>query len=227
MVEASDPREAIAQALLQEYKATVEAIPEMKIAEEDKKKGIIIYTRDLASHNDTPQFVLKHTAMGVVPEQLCKIMADIRKFQIVNAERVEKYVVLSEGDLPSGIKTQTYASHGKGNLVISGRLSLDTKYYFPEQNLFLTSSRENQAIRQEYRAAHKKETDPLTEAFTILFAQHFKPVLDGDGKVVGTEIVQVVATEMGGSVPLWMIRKMAPKVMPDIIEGLIAESKKA
>ena len=104
----------------------------MKIALEDKKKGYIIYTRDLPEHGEIPEFVLKHTVMGVLPEQLCKIMADIRKFQIVNAERVEKYVVLSEGDLPSGIKYQTYASHGKGNLVVSGRLILDTKYYFPE-----------------------------------------------------------------------------------------------
>lgn len=225
-MESADPRVATSLALKAELKALIEAFPSMKLIDEDKKVGYVIRGRKL--ENEIRQVCITRTEMGVTPEQFCKVWADIRNMLSINQERVKQYDVISEDELPGGIKVQTYATIGKSPPIpfVSARLGLDTKYFFPEDHLYLITARDNKAIREEYRAKNKDLTKSLEDASTILGVFKYTPVLDKDGKVIGTEIFHSMAQDLGGSIPKLLIKKMIPKVLPEMLQMITNEAKK-
>jgi len=130
--------------------------------------------------------------------------------------------VIAEEELPGGIKVQTYATIGKSPIpLVSARLGFDTKYHFTDENLFLVTARDNKVLRQEYRERNKDLTKSLEDATTILGAFKYTPVLDKDGKVIGTEIFHSMAQDLGGSIPKFLIKKMIPKVLPEMAQMMI------
>ena len=129
------------------------------------------------------------------PAQFIKILTDIRNFHAVNLKRISKYDVLLEEVFASGIVSQTYATHTKSKALVSGRLTLDSKYFFPADNLFVISGRDNMALREEYRKNHKSDTSSLEDSLNVLGAFHLNPIFDKDdkSKIIGTDITVVLS----------------------------------
>jgi hypothetical protein len=125
--------------------------------------------------------------MGLKPEQFVSVYTTILNILPIT-KSVSKCDIISmeqEGDTTY----ETYACYIKSPVpLIAGRIMLNTKFYMPNDNMFIICSLENENIRDQYIANNPKECKGLEFADNILSAYKFFPILK-DGEVVGTRIL--------------------------------------
>ena len=218
------PKELMAEKLYHEFKDVIGAYDSMALVSEDKSKNQVIRSRTFDATIGIEQFVLKRRELGIVPSEFVKLLVDIRNFLQVNSKRILKYDVLHEEEFATGLRIQTYANISKQIAIISGRLSLDTRYYFPKDNLLVTSSRDNDDVRQEYRLSHKDDTSSLTDSLVVIAGFHFIPILDKDDetKIIGTDITMMLTQDIGGLIPKWVTKKVVPTVLGELADDFVA-----
>jgi hypothetical protein len=105
--------------------------------------------------------------------------------------------------------------------MLQGRLNVDTKYFYPRDNLFILSSRGNEGVMGAYM--RDNDCSKYAISHTILTAYRYDPILDSaTNQVIGTRIVLISTTDHRGSMPKWIIEKFSPKGIAEFMEKFLA-----
>lgn len=73
-------------------------------------------------------------------------------FSAFNASRIERYDLIEVEQSVDGSEIETYAAIGKKQAMVSGRIQIDTKYFYPCENLFIISGKGNEEALKPYKA---------------------------------------------------------------------------
>jgi hypothetical protein len=102
---------------------------------------------------------------------------------------------------------------------------VEAKYYIPEENLFIISSRGNEKIREAYLKTMDASKYGIT--VTILSGFKFEPIYDkvNPSLVIGTRMI-MISTADHGSIPKWILEKFAPKAMIEFLDEFSSAARK-
>ena len=91
------------------------------------------------------------------------------------------------------------------------------------EKVIVMSSVGNEAVREEYRKAHPKEAASWVDAINYMSGMRFSAIYDSKDptKVIGIHSFFVSQSDFGGSVPKWLVNKMAAKGVHEFFDACI------
>lgn len=153
-----------------------------------------------------------------------KLKFKINDFYTFNTKRVSKYDLIQVEQSVDGSEIETYANCGLKIMVVTPRISFDTKYFLRQENMFMMSSRGNDDIHREYFSKH--DCSKYTLAFTHLAFLKFDPIINELGVVTGTKSTFMSITDYGGSLPKRLLKSLAPKGFTEFYDEFVGAAKK-
>lgn len=146
----------------------------------------------------------------------------VNDFYCFNTKRVQKYDVVLVEHAADGSEIETYANIGLKMPMVAARINFDSKYHFREENLFIMSGRGNERVKEEYYAKHDCRKYSL--GHTLLSVLRFDPIVEA-GRVVGTRSHFMSIADYG-SIPKWIIKKLAPNGFTEFYDDYAEAAKK-
>ena len=95
-------------------------------------------------------------------------------------------------------------------------------YYFEETNneiFWIASSKGNEEYL--HKGISEADSKKFVLATTNISGYHVKPVLDANGKIIGSSIDYCANTDLGGSIPMSIINSFLPQSAIDSVEKLL------
>ncbi len=160
--------------------------------------------------------------MGVTPDQLLKLLerADVFLRADINLKKCE---LIEEIDLQDGnplVEIYSCLFNSPASFV-AGRFFVDVKYTWKDEMMSLCTSDGNDHYKEQFLKEKSKEIKGMSPAFCRLTGFKFFPVTDHEQRVVGTKVVLAAQFDYGGSIPKWLINKMAPSNILSFYEQFI------
>lgn len=161
-----------------------------------------------------------------MPERFISPLKKMEIFKQINAAQTEKFQMLNVEKDTIGEDIETYASCGKKRAMINGRIQCDSKYYFPEEQLFVMSGRGNEAALENFKKG--VDASRYSQTTTLISGFKFEAIHDNQdaSKVIGTKIIMVSTADHNG-LPKWLLESFAPKGITEFIDNFIEFVKKA
>jgi hypothetical protein len=177
------------------FNETLQTLKNDPIVKTFNEKGSVYTTirrRAINPDSGIDLFILERTDFGVTPEQFMQVMIHIYNFTKVN-KNMKKCELIEEIDLCDKDPTvQIYSSFIKPrSAFIAGRIFVDAKYIWSNENLCIMSSEGNQQEREQYFQENANEIKGMSDAFCYISGFKFTPVFDDKQttKVIGTSVV--------------------------------------
>jgi hypothetical protein len=162
----------------------------MPVVTNNKKTGFKLRCRRIRHEGqEVLQFLLEQDQMGTTPKAHVDLVYSFNDFVKVGAsERERADLLLTEPGNYEGWNNFVYAGVTKKKLMMNSRLTVDGKYFYPQDNMFIMSSKGMGEFLEEYKKRHDCSKMVLT--YTIISYFKFDPIYDktDSAKVIGTKI---------------------------------------